>query len=87
MNTKVLSLCYLGMGNNSKKLLLFGAVIAATGIIFYFHYWYTYNEVKNLMFFIMPEFMLAYAQQDIVIMPSRQTHGDILSINYLYIYK
>lgn len=80
MNTKVLSLCYLGMGNNSKKLLLFGAVIAATGIIFYFHYWYTYNEVKNLMFFIMPEFMLAYAQQDIVTMPSRQTHGDILFI-------
>jgi hypothetical protein len=80
MNTKVLYLCYLGMGNNSKKLLLFGAVIAATSIISYFHYWYTHNEVKNATSLIMPEFMLTYAQQDIVTTPSRQTHGDILFI-------
>jgi len=42
---------------------------------------YNYNKAKDAMSLVMPDFMLAYAQQqEDIIIPSRETHGDILLI-------
>jgi len=47
-----------------NKFLIAAVIITGLGTAYYFLYQYNYNEAKDTMSMVMPEFMLAYAQQD-----------------------
>ena len=49
---------------NLNKLFLAAVIILGLSISYYFLYQYNYNEAKDAMSLVMPDHMLAYAQQN-----------------------
>jgi hypothetical protein len=45
-----------------NKFLLTAAIVVGLGVAYYFLYQYNYNEAKDAMSMIMPDYMLVYAQ-------------------------
>lgn len=44
------------------ELVLTAIIIVGLGIAYYFPYWYNFNEAKEAMSMVKPDFMLAYGQ-------------------------
>ena len=45
-----------------NKLILTAIIIVGLGIAYYSPYWYNFNEVKETLFMVKPDFMLVYGQ-------------------------
>jgi hypothetical protein len=46
-----------------NKVVLAAVIVVGLGIAYYFLYQYNYNEAKDTVFLVLPDYILAYAQQ------------------------